>query len=83
MSEETTYIDAVTKLKNFINEQDVFIEKVIATNNELIKVLDQAANAFAGIESYCAEQGALDKAVVNGMYKNLCLDAISKARGNV
>ena len=83
MSEETTYIDAVTKLKDFINEQDVFIEKVIATNNELIKVLDQAANAFAGIESYCAEQGAHGTAKINGEYKQMCLYAISKARGTV
>lgn len=39
MSKETTYIDAVTKLKDFINEQDVFIEKVIASNNELAAAL--------------------------------------------
>jgi hypothetical protein len=42
MSKETTYIDAVTKLKDFINEQDVFIEKVIASNNELAAALQLA-----------------------------------------
>lgn len=42
MNKETTYIDAVTKLKDFINKQDVFIEKVIATNNELAAALQLA-----------------------------------------
>ena len=83
MNKETTYIDSVTKLKDFINEQDVFIEKVIATNNELINVLDRAATVFAVYEKYHADKGAIDKATPNGWYKQMCLDAISKARGAV
>ena len=51
--------------------------------NELIDVLDKAATIFAHYEIHHAEKGALDKAVVNGRYKILCLDGISKARGNV
>lgn len=83
MSKETNYIDAVTKLKDFINEQDVFIEKLIATNNELINALDRAATVFAHYEMHHAEKGALDKSTANGEYKQMCLDAIGKASGNV
>lgn len=59
------------------------VQQQAQTINELIDVLDKAATIFAHYEIHHAEKGALDKAYVNGMYKNLCLDAINKASGNV
>ena len=47
MSKETTYIDAVTKLKDFIDEQDVFIEKVIAERDALLAKVAELENLLA------------------------------------
>lgn len=51
--------------------------------DELIRTLNKAATVFATYENHHAEKGASDKAVANGLYKQMCHDAISKARGNV
>jgi len=59
------------------------VQQQAQTINELIDVLDKASKAFAGIESYCNEQGAHGTAKINGEYKQMCLKAISKAGGNV
>lgn len=59
------------------------VQQQAQTINELIDVLDKAATIFAHYEIDHAKKGVSDKTVVNGLYKDLCLDAISKARGNV
>jgi hypothetical protein len=51
--------------------------------DDIIAALDKAAMMFAHYEVYHAEKGAIDKSTANGEYKQMCLDAISKARGNV
>lgn len=51
--------------------------------DDIIAVLDKAAMVFAHYEVHHAEKGAIDKSTANGEYKQMCLDAISKARGNV
>lgn len=51
--------------------------------DELIDALNRAAIVFTQYENYHAEKGESDKAVTNGLYKDVCLKAISKARGNV
>ena len=59
------------------------VQQQAQTINELIDVLDKAATVFAHYEIHHAEKGAIDKAVANGLYKDMCHDVISKARGNV
>jgi hypothetical protein len=59
------------------------VQQQAQTINELIDVLNKAATVFATYENHHAEKGASDKAVANGLYKQMCHDAISKARGNV
>lgn len=59
------------------------IKKLTENQNYLIRTLNTVATVFAVYEKYHADKGAMDKATPNGWYKQMCLDAINKASGNV
>ena len=59
------------------------IKRLTAQKDDLICVLDKAATVFAAYETHHAELGASYKATTNGCYKKMCLEAISRARGQL